>query len=70
MELGFEVQGLFGIIALILYIWAILNIAQAYGGALGKALWVVFLLFVPFIGFLIWFFFGPRSAQGRRRAGY
>ncbi len=74
MNFGFEVTGLVGLLGLILMIWAILNVAQARMGALGKALWIVVLLLVPFIGWILWFFFGPRSAEDRhsrwRRHGY
>lgn len=52
------------IIALILALWAVFNIAQnTRTPPLFKATWIVFVLFVPFIGFFIWLFFGPRSKK-------
>lgn len=65
---GIEVSGLFGLIHLILVIWAILNIAQARESALVRGLWIVFVIFLPLIGIIVWFFLGPR-ARGYRR-GY
>ena len=49
--------------ALILALWASFNIAQSRSGALGKAIWIVLVLFLPFFGFVIWLFFGPRTAK-------
>lgn len=71
MGLGFEVNGVLGVLALIIYIWAILSVAQSPVSTTMKAAWIVFLLLVPLIGFLVWFFFGPRASHThRRRHGY
>ena len=61
--MGLEI-GLLGIILLVLAIWAIIHIVQSGTSPLGKAIWIVVVLFVfPPIGFLIWLFFGPRSGR-------
>ncbi len=51
------------IIALVLALWAIFHIAQSGRTPLGKAVWCVLVLFVPYLGFLVWLFFGPRAAN-------
>ena len=51
------------VIALILALWAVFNIAQSRSGALGKAIWIVLVLCIPYLGFLAWLFFGPRTAK-------
>jgi hypothetical protein len=50
------------IIALVLALWATFNIAQSNSSTpFAKAVWIVLVLFLPYIGFIAWFFFGPRS---------
>lgn len=49
--------------ALILALWAVFHIAQSRGGPLGKAIWIVIVLFIPFLGFVAWLLFGPRSGR-------
>ncbi len=53
--------GLGFLIALVLALWSVFNIAQSRSTPFGKALWIVFVLFIPYLGFLCWLFFGPRS---------
>ncbi len=59
--MGMEFQGIFGVLLLILDIYAIIKIAQSGASALAKALWIVLILFFPFGGFLIWFLLGPKG---------
>ena len=59
----FEGMGLFGILILIADIWAILNVIQANADNVKKLLWIVLILLLPFLGVIIWFFFGPRSPK-------
>lgn len=58
-----ETTGFFFIVALILALWSVFHIAQSKAGPLGKALWIVAVLFLPFLGFFAWLIFGPRSAK-------
>lgn len=51
------------LIALVLALWAVFNIAQSRSGALGKAIWIVVVLFLPYLGFFAWLLFGPRTAR-------
>ena len=62
-DVGLEI-GLFGLIVLILAIWAIFHVVQSGASPLAKAIWIVVVLFLfPPIGFLIWLLFGPRSGR-------
>ena len=61
----FDNLGILGIIHLVIVIWAVLHIVQSNADTLPKALWIVFVLVLPVLGIIVWFFFGPR---GRRRA--
>ena len=56
--------GFWFLFSLILALWAVFHIAQNdHTSPLFKALWVVFVLFVPILGFFAWLLFGPRSSR-------
>ena len=57
---GFEYGGLFGLIVLILDVWAIVSIVQGRGSTGQKVIWIVIILLLPILGFLIWFLFGRK----------
>jgi len=59
--MGIEVTGFFGLILLVLNIWAIIKIADSSAGAGAKALWIVAIIILPVLGLIIWFFFGPKG---------
>ncbi|SDU07024.1 PLDc N-terminal domain-containing protein [Halopseudomonas salegens] len=56
-----NVGGFFGLIILILDIWAIVNIVQSKAGNGAKVLWILLVLLLPLLGLIIWFFAGPRG---------
>jgi len=56
--------GLLGLLVLIADVWAILNIVQSNESNGSKALWVVLVLVFPVVGFIIWYFAGPKSRGG------
>jgi hypothetical protein len=56
---------IFGIIVLILDIWAIVNIVGSSASTGAKVLWVLLIIILPVVGFIIWFFAGPRSSTAR-----
>ncbi len=56
-----EIGGIFGLIILILDVWAIVNVIGSSAGNGKKVLWVVLILLLPLFGFLLWLLFGPRS---------
>jgi hypothetical protein len=50
-------------IALILALWAVFHIVQSGRAPLAKAIWCVVVLLIPYLGFLAWLLFGPRSPR-------
>lgn len=58
---GIEFGGLFGLIVLVLDVWAIVNIFQSSASTGSKVLWIVLVLVLPLIGLLLWLLFGPKS---------
>lgn len=58
---GIEISGFFGLVWLIIILWAIVKTAQSNAGALSKAVWIVVLLFLPVIGLIAWLLFGPKG---------
>ena len=53
--------GLFGLLVLIADIWAIVNILQSGASTDRKVLWTVRVIILPLLGFIIWYFAGPRT---------
>lgn len=58
-----EYGGIFGLIVLALDIWAIINVIQSGASTGGKVLWVLLIIILPLLGFIIWFFMGPRGGR-------
>lgn len=52
---------IFGLIVLALDIWAIVNIVGSAASTGAKILWTLLIIILPIVGFIIWFFAGPRS---------
>ena len=61
--MGIEVGGLFGLIVLILDIWAVVVTVQSNASTGGKVIWILLILVFPILGFIIWLLAGPRSAK-------
>jgi Phospholipase_D-nuclease N-terminal len=59
--MGIEVGGFFGLILLILNVWAIVKVVQSAAGTGSKVLWIVLILLLPLIGLILWFFLGPKG---------
>lgn len=57
--MGVEVGGVFGLMLLILNVWAIVKVAQSAAGTGSKVLWIVLILLLPVLGLILWFFLGP-----------
>lgn len=51
----------FGILILVLDIYAIIKIAQSSAEPLKKALWIVIIILLPVLGLLLWWLLGPKS---------
>ncbi len=56
-----EVGGFFGLILLILNVWAIVRVVQSSAGTGSKVLWIVLILLLPVLGLVLWFFLGPKG---------
>lgn len=57
-----QVGGLFGLIILIVDVWAIVRIVQSGASTGSKTLWIVLILLLPVLGLLIWLIAGPKDA--------
>ena len=58
-----QYQGLFGLIVLIADVWAIVNIFQSSGDTGKKVLWTVLVIILPVLGFILWYFLGPKTGR-------
>lgn len=59
--MGIEVSGLLGLIILVLDVFAIIKVVQSSAGTGTKVIWTVLILLLPVIGFVLWFFLGPKG---------
>ena len=57
-------EGLLGLLVLVVDVWAILSIVQSSESNGSKALWIVLVLMLPVLGFVIWYFAGPKTSGG------
>ncbi len=57
-----QYQGLFGLIVLIADVWAIVNVFQSSADTGNKVLWTVLVIILPVLGFILWYFLGPKTA--------
>ena len=57
------IHGIGGLLVLIADVWAILNVAQSSVSNEKKALWIVLVVFAPVLGFILWYFLGPKSGK-------
>ncbi len=56
-----EVGGLFGLLILVLDVWAIVHVLGSTASVGKKVIWIVAILLLPVLGLLLWLLFGPRS---------
>lgn len=61
--MNFPYNGLWGLIVLAADIWAIVNIFQSGASTQAKVLWTLLVIVLPVVGFIIWFFAGPKSSR-------
>ena len=52
-----------GILILSATFWAILNILQSAADTRKKVLWTVVVVVLPVLGFILWYFLGPRTGR-------
>lgn len=55
--------GLWGVLVLIADVWAIVNIMQSAADTTKKVIWTVLVILLPVLGFILWFFLGPRTGR-------
>jgi hypothetical protein len=58
-----QYQGLFGLVVLIADVWAIVNVFQSSGDTGRKVLWTVLVIILPVLGFILWYFLGPKTGR-------
>lgn len=63
--MGVEINGVLGLIWLIVIIWAVIQVAQSSASGTSKLLWIIVLLLLPVLGLILWFFLGPKSSKMR-----
>ena len=57
-------NSLWGLLVLIADIWAIVNILQSTADTGKKVLWTVLVIVLPVVGFILWYFAGPKTGRG------
>lgn len=55
--------GIFGLIILILDIWAIISVVRSSSETGKKILWILLIVILPVVGLIIWGIMGPRGAR-------
>lgn len=55
-----SINGLFGLIILVLDVWAIIRVVGSSATTGTKVLWVVVILVLPVLGPILWYLFGPK----------
>jgi hypothetical protein len=56
-----QYQGLFGLVVLVADVWAIVNVFQSSAETGRKVLWTVLVIILPVLGFILWYFLGPKT---------
>lgn len=59
--MGIEISGVLGFLIFILDIYAIVKIVGSSASTIKKVIWVAVVLLLPVIGFILWFFIGPKG---------
>ncbi|MFN3296351.1 MULTISPECIES: PLDc N-terminal domain-containing protein [Caldimonas] len=58
--MGIEVGGLFGLLWLIVVVYAIVKVAGSGASTGSKVFWIVLIIVLPVIGVIAWFLAGPK----------
>jgi Phospholipase_D-nuclease N-terminal len=58
-----QYEGLFSLIVLIADVWAIVNVFQSSADTGKKVLWTVLVIILPVLGFILWYFLGPKTGK-------
>ena len=54
---------LWGFLVLVADVWAIVNVFQSSADTTKKVVWTIVILLLPVLGFVLWFFMGPRTGR-------
>ncbi|MCB4793678.1 PLDc N-terminal domain-containing protein [Pseudomonas sp. NP21570] len=68
--MGDAFGGIFGLLILILDIWAIISIVRSDSSGGKKVLWVLLIVLLPVLGLIIWGIMGPRGNRPDSRGPY
>jgi Phospholipase_D-nuclease N-terminal len=52
-----------GLIVLVADVWALINIFQSSADTGRKVLWTVLVILLPVLGFILWYFLGPKTGK-------
>jgi hypothetical protein len=58
-----QYPGLLGLVGLIADVLAIVNVFQSGADTGGKVLWTVLVILLPVLGFILWYFLGPKTGK-------
>jgi len=61
--MGFEITGPLGLLVLVLDVYAIMQTARSEAPGAIRALWIVLIILLPFVGFIAWMILGPREQR-------
>lgn len=61
--MNFGYGGIWALLVLAADIWAIINILQSSAPNGKKLLWSIVVVLLPLLGFILWFFLGPRGGR-------
>lgn len=61
MNINLNTGGPIGLLILILDIWAIVSTVGSKASTGTKVIWILLIVFLPLLGFILWFFLGPKA---------
>ena len=56
-----QIKGLWGLLVLAADVWAIVKVLQSSESTGSKVVWTLVILLLPVLGFIIWYFAGPKT---------
>ena len=63
IDLVYGYRGVFGLLVLAADLYAIISVINGSSSTGKKVLWILLILFLPLLGWILWFLFGPRSEK-------
>jgi len=57
----FGYSGIFGLLLLIADVYAIVSVIGSQRPTGNKVLWIMLVFLLPFLGWILWYFMGPRA---------